>query len=410
MKINIKNITWLVLLLAVWGCSKKNEAYKDLIKGGEKYYPGVISNANYRAGKLRTQLVWNPSPDPKIVKYKIYWNNKQDSSIVDATSHNPLDTVKTIIPNLIEGTYNFIVNSVDSEGRVSISKTINGVRVYGAVYAGGIFNRGYNADDPFTVDLRTNVVSLNFNGIKLDSVTINTKTVINYVNNAGQAKSVILKPADSVATITDLKFGTDITFQSSYLPFRGAIDTFTVSTPTLFPRVTRTGDITFLYIKNAGYPFYRSDNGTGKWGLPKDWQYNSNVLNQNGGTAGGWSTDGGGLIHFESRDYGGDGVNNGKVYQTFTLPAGVYAIDVETGGYNSTFSANEIVAVGTSLPDIDNLGSPLAIFRGNQGNMGGVHTLNFTLNETTTVTFGWVVSTQTTTYLQFKGVKLRILQ
>jgi hypothetical protein len=409
MKINIKNITWLLLLLAVWGCSKKNENYKELIKGGEIYYPGVIANANYRAGKLRTQLVWNPSPDPKIVKYKVYWNNKQDSLIVNATSHNPLDTVKVLVSNLTEGTYNFSINSIDSDGHISISKTINGVRVYGAVYAGGIFNRGYNADNPFTVDITTGVVKLNFNQITLDSVTINTKTVLTYTDNAGKTQTTLLKPTDSIVTINDFKFGTDVTYQSSYLPFRGAIDTFTVAAPTLFPRVRRIGDITSLYIKNAGYPFVRGDNGTNKWGTPKDWQYNSNVLNQDGGKGGGWSWDNNGCIHFEAKDYSGDGVNNGKVYQTITLPAGSYALDIETAGYGGTFNANEIVAVANSLPDISNLGNPLAIYKGDQNNMGGVHTLSFTLATTTTITFGWVVSTQSYTYLQFKGVKLRSL-
>ncbi|SEO94642.1 protein of unknown function [Mucilaginibacter gossypiicola] len=409
MKINIKNIAWLLLLLAAWGCSKKNENYKELIKGSEIYYPGVIANANYRAGKLRTQLVWNPSPDPKIVKYKIYWNNKQDSLIIDATSHNPLDTVKVMVSNLTEGTYNFVVNSVDSDGHISIAKSINGVRVYGAIYAGGIFNRGYNADNPFTVDITTGVVKLNFNQITLDSVTVNTKTIVTYIDNAGKTQTTFLKPTDSIVTINDFKFGTDVTYQSSYLPFRGAIDTFTVAAPTLFPRVRRIGDITSLYIKNAGYPFYRSDNGTGKWGLPKDWQYNSNVVNQNGSTGGGWSTDNGGCIHFEAKDWGGDGVNNGKVYQTITLPAGNYALDIETAGYGGSLNANEIVAVGNSLPDITNLGSPLAIYKGDQNNIGGTHTLNFTLLATTTITLGWVVNTQSYTYLQFKGVKLRSL-
>jgi hypothetical protein len=133
------------------------------------------------------------------------------------------------------------------------------------------------------------------------------------------------------------------------------------------------------------------------------------VLNQDGGKGGGWSWDNNGCIHFEAKDYSGDGVNNGKVYQTITLPAGSYALDIETAGYGGTFNANEIVAVANSLPDISNLGNPLAIYKGDQNNMGGVHTLSFTLATTTTITFGWVVSTQSYTYLQFKGVKLRSL-
>jgi hypothetical protein len=388
MKINFKTIIYLLLIVVTWGCSKKNENYKKL-SDGEIYYPGVIFKPSYRAGNLRTLLVW------------------LDSMIVTADSHNPTDTIKVLVPGLKEGTYNFTVNSEDKNGRLSIAISINGVRVYGPIYQSGIFNRGYNADNPFIVDIPTGKVQLKFNQIKLDSVTINTKTVVNYVDNSGNNKSVVLKPADSVVTINDFQFGTDITYRSSYLPFRGAIDTFTVTTPTTFPKVRRVGDVTALYIKNPGYPFYRSDNGTGKWGLPKDWQYNTNVLNQDGGNGGGWSTDNGGVIHFEAKDYSGDGVNNGKVYQTISLPAGSYALDVETAGSGGTINANEIVAVGTTLPDINNIGSPLALYHGDQNSIGGTHTLSFTLTQPTTVTIGWVVSTGSYTYLQFKGLKLR---
>lgn len=397
------------MLVAAWSCSKKNENYKALTTGGEIYYPGVIFKPTYRAGNLRTQLLWNPSPDPKIVSYKIYWNNKFDSLTVQSTTHVPTDTVKVLVPSLSEGTYNFSVYSIDNQGRSSIPISINGVRVYGPIYQSGIFNRGYNADNPFTVNLQTGSVQLNFNQIKLDSVTINTNTVIKYVNTGGITKSVSLKPTDSTVLINDFQFGTVITYQSSYLPFTGAIDEFTVPNSTTFPMVKRIGDVTSIYIKNPGYPFYRSDSGTGKWGLLKDWQYNSAVINQNGGTGGGFSTDNGGCVHIEAKDYSGDGVTNGKIFQTITLPAGSYALDIETAGNGGTINANEIVAVGTSLPDITNIGNPLALFHGDQNSIGYTHTLSFTLAQQTTVTIGWVVSTGSYTYLQFKGLKLRSL-
>ncbi|HEY0273503.1 MAG TPA: DUF4998 domain-containing protein, partial [Chitinophaga sp.] len=109
MKFNCRNIIGLLLAISAMGCSKKNEDYRRLLKGGEIYYPGIIQNAGYRAGNLRTMLVWNPSPDPKIVRYKIFWNNNQDSTMLDAGSHNGKDTVSLIVPGLNEGTYNFNV-------------------------------------------------------------------------------------------------------------------------------------------------------------------------------------------------------------------------------------------------------------------------------------------------------------
>jgi hypothetical protein len=409
MKIYIKNIIWLLLIVTtIAGCSKSDLNYQKLLKGGEIVYPGVISNQNYRAGYLRTMLIWNPSPDPKIIKYKIYWNNKQDSLIVAANDHVSSDTVKVLIPNLDEGTYSFNVYSIDNGGHISIPLNINNVRVFGAIYKSALFNRGYNADTPFIVNIPTGSVQLKFN--VPDS--INIKTVIHYTDNSGKINTLLLRPDSNTITLPNFQFGTNVTYQSSYIPISGAIDTFTVANVSTYPTIKRIGDITALYIKNPGNPFYRSDTqNTDKWGYPLNWSYNTNVLNQDGNTRGGWSTDNNGCIHFEAQDYSGPGVNNGKVYQTFTLPAGNYAIDVQTAGYGGSINANEVVAAGTSLPDITALstGNTLAWFHGDQNSIGGLHTISFTLSQSTTVTFGWVVSTDSYTYLQFTSVKLRSL-
>lgn len=407
MKINIKNLIWLLFVVTMFGCSKKNEAYKDLIKGGEIYYPGVIGKPDYLAGNLRTMLLWSPSPDPKIIKYKVYWNNRQDSMTLNATSHSPLDTVKVIVPGLNEGTYNFNVYSIDSEGRSSIAININGVRVFGPKYQSGLFNRAYNAVTPYLLDILKGEVKLQFNAPD----SINTKTVVNYTDNDGKAQTAILSGISNVVTLSNFKFGTKVTYQSSYIPVRNALDTFTVGGVTDFPDINRAGDITAVFIKNPGNPFYRSDAGSGKWGLPLDWQYNSNVVNQDNGRGGGWSTDNGGVIHFEAKNYGDAPLVNGKVYQTITLPAGTYDLDFETAGYGGNFNANEVVAIGNTLPDITNLNgnnAVLAIYQGNSGNMGGTHTLTFTLTQQTEISLGWVVSEDTYTYLQFKKVALRI--
>lgn len=409
MKHTFKIMIGLCFIAALFGCSKKDENYKKLVGDGEIYYPGAISNPNYFAGYLRTQLIWSPSPDPQITKYKIFWNNKQDSMEVAAASHNPLDTVKAIIPNLREGTYTFNIYSVDRDNHVSIAKNINSVRVYGPVYLSGIFNRGYNADTPYTLDILRGSVRLKFN--RPDS--INIKTVVTYQDNSGNTNNVTLKPDSNGITLNNFKFGTNVTYQSAYIPTKGAIDVFTVPDESTYPAIVRSGDITSLFIKNSGNPFLRSDNNGGKWGNPKDWQYTPNVVNQDGGKGGGWSWDYNGVIHVEAENYSGPGVNNGKVFQTISLPAGTYSYEVTSQNYGGNINANEVVAKGTSLPDIDNLSgnsNVLAMYHGDQNSIGGVHAMTFTLTERTTVTIGWVLTLQSYTYMQFRQVALKILQ
>jgi hypothetical protein len=71
------------------------------------------------------------------------------------------------------------------------------------------------------------------------------------------------------------------------------------------------------------------------------------------------------------------------------------------------YQANEIVAAGTTLPDIDNLSGALALFQGDQYNTSGTHTITFTLTEPTTVAVGWVVHVDLYTYLEFFSIRLR---
>lgn len=136
-------------------------------------------------------------------------------------------------------------------------------------------------------------------------------------------------------------------------------------------------------------------------------------MNQDSGKGGGWSWDYNGVIHVEAENYSGPGVTNGKVFQTISLPAGTYSYEVTSQNYGGNINANEVVAKGTGLPDIDNLpgnSNVLAMYHGDQNSIGGLHTMTFTLTERTTVTIGWVLTLQSYTYMQFRQVALKILQ
>ena len=88
----------LILLLAsiflIVSCSKTPTEYRSFLGESEKIYPGVISNVKVNPGNQRILLTWQPNTDPNVTKYIVYWNNKADSIIIDATSNNSSDTIK----------------------------------------------------------------------------------------------------------------------------------------------------------------------------------------------------------------------------------------------------------------------------------------------------------------------------
>jgi hypothetical protein len=221
-------------LLFMLACSKKPTDYRDFLEGTELVYPGKVSNAKSLPGKGRLQLIWQPSPDQSIIRYRVFWNNGADSLTVNATTHNTSDTVRCTIPDLSEYVYSFMVYSYDDKGNRSVATEISNARVYGPVYTATLHNRLTDPDIPYTIN-DDNSVTLRF----VDPDTINITTQLKYTNQNGEAASVLLPPAQHELTLTDYKYGTPVLYQSSYIPVADALDTFYTAQYDTFPEIFR---------------------------------------------------------------------------------------------------------------------------------------------------------------------------
>ncbi|WP_114790790.1 DUF4998 domain-containing protein [Niabella yanshanensis] len=233
---NSKNniIIAISLLFLAISCKRYDNDYLRYFDGKESVYPGLVKSLTYRAGNLRTALSWNPSPDPSVIKYVVKWNNGQDSVVVPASSHNPEDLVSVTIPNLSEYVYSFIIYSYDDKGNRSIGQEINNVRVYGDAYKSLLQNRNINAADPY-VYADNGILTLNF----ANADTSNASTFITYTNTSNTTERKTLLPGENTIVINNYKSGTPITYNSSYIPEKNAIDTFQANTTASFPTIYR---------------------------------------------------------------------------------------------------------------------------------------------------------------------------
>jgi hypothetical protein len=194
----------------------------------------VPINVFYRPGNQRLALAWQPSPDPSIVKYMIYWNNYRDSLQVEAGSHDPADTLTVPIPGLQEYVYNFTIHAYDDKGHKSVPLEVKNARAYGPVYQSSLFNRrpaGVPVTYTYTEDQEI-VPTLHF--VRGD--TIHVATVVEYTNMAGQRLEKQLTGENSSVTLEDYRLGTVVRYRSSYVPERNAIDTFSVAAYDTFPQ------------------------------------------------------------------------------------------------------------------------------------------------------------------------------
>jgi hypothetical protein len=222
------------LFLATWyGCQKDNHAtdYKKFYDGHEIVYTGAVGFAVVQPGNLEIGLKWKVSSDPSIVKYVIYYNNKADSQIVNISGKT--DTIRAVIKGLAEYTYSFTIYSYDAKGNKSIPYEVNNAKVYGPFYIATLLNRPYDAATPYTI---TGDGYLKLNFLKPD--TINVGTTIKYTDKNGVAAQKELSGDSTSITIPDYKSGTPISYNSSYIPVRDALDVFHALKTDAFPAVT----------------------------------------------------------------------------------------------------------------------------------------------------------------------------
>ncbi|WP_121811257.1 DUF4998 domain-containing protein [Mucilaginibacter kameinonensis] len=232
MKSIIHVLSGLAGLILLAGCAKNNlqTDFKKYLGDHELVYTGAVGKVIVQPGNLEIGLKWKSSTDPSITRYIIYYNNKSDSAIVDVSA--PTDSIRTVIKGLSEYTYSFTIYSADAKGNRSVPVEVNNAKVYGPVYASTLLNRGYDAVNPYQLH---DDGSLTLNFIAPD--TINIKTVINYTNAAGAAAQAELLPGDNAITLPSYQLASPITYRSSYIPERGAIDIFSVAAADNFPRI-----------------------------------------------------------------------------------------------------------------------------------------------------------------------------
>lgn len=384
-----------ISLLFAASCSDMDD-YLKYTDGKEKLYTGKVDSVKFRSGDNRIVFQGLLIADPKIVKVKVYWNMRNDSLIMDINRSVGIDTLDVSLP-LSEGTYNFEVFTFDSDGNSSIAVNASGTS-YGNDYKESLYNRVVKKAEKIGSDVTVDW----YNGDETSPFTR-----IYYTDQGGEERIVDVRPSEKQTILSNYKEYTKFKMQTYFLPDEFAIDTF----KTEFEYVSAIEDLTAVYIKNPGNPFLRGDSNSGKWGTLKDWQWTPNVINQESNTLGGWSTNGNpsGVIHFESAGWDGDGLTNGKIYQTMNLPAGTYTFEFSREGGSNQLEAYFVAAKGTIIPDIGDMDSSSDVldkFKWNNSGMTGTDKIQIKLTDPETVTVGWVASFGTNTWQQIKYVKL----
>jgi hypothetical protein len=254
-------------------------------------------------------------------------------------------------------------------------------------------------------------VAIDFNGTAAPNITLLTSSLIKVIAPAGYTGGNV-----------------NITFNGNY----------TLTGSALSP-VLPTGDVSIYFLKNYKQPFTANNmasnqgfNGS-NWGTPDFWTINSAAQNQiNGGATvrcGGANYGKPGMANVGQlclqagfSDAIGNVVTNGKMYQTTTLPAGNYQVDIqvkESGFSNYPTLSNMylVVANGSTIPDLisaNTAPTPALATVGIQNNKSYnnpdvVQSVTFTLTQSTQVSIGFVATMVANSYVRLNYLKLTLL-
>lgn len=208
----------MALILAVAACKKGPGDYSKYLDNADAVYPGKPVSLTIQSGYNRAQLNSLISPDPRVVKIRVYWNNRQDSldgTVMQADlAKNKILTISSIP----EGIYTFQAVTFDAAGHRSVVTEKTGP-VYGPNYVKTLVNRVFKAK----LTIAGSPAVQWFSETDTSSAIVGVR--VTYPLTAGGSAQVFTLRNRDTSILTGAKTGGKFFYKTAYIP-KGAIDTF----------------------------------------------------------------------------------------------------------------------------------------------------------------------------------------
>jgi len=212
-------LTIIALVFIVMSCGKWNAMQDQFIKDGELTYTAKADSVKARGGINRIELSWLFLSDPKISRYKVYWNNRRDSIVNAFTRSSGVDSVKVMITDLVEGIHHFEIFTYDNEGNSSVKAEVI-ARAYGALYQKTLLARAFRGTSRFKNDM-----TVEWSLADEDLLRVEVK----YKDRSGQDRIVNAAKAVETSLLKDFPYGGTFETRSVFLPNQNGLDTFYTS-------------------------------------------------------------------------------------------------------------------------------------------------------------------------------------
>jgi len=373
-KINMRFLFAALFVTAtLFSCSKWDD-YKKYTANGEIIYSGKLDSVKTFSGKYRIRINGKLNVDPKISAVKIFWNNNADSVVYEINRSSTGDVFDQTF-TMPESITTFTVYTYDADGNKSVPVNVVG-KSYGDAYRRRLSNR-------LITNLSFTSTNTTINWEPMDMSTGAQYTEVEYVVD-GETKHIVTPVSESSTVLEGLNTTTPIKFRTIFKPEATSIDTFAVEYQDKLIKVVPP-------LKNRKVPFIASEK-SGRWGNLADWQSNAAVKNHGG--YGGWDEWNSNIFNVES-GWGSPAVTNGKIWQTLTLGPDNYTFEIsDLMNTNLTDQDNAylVVALGSDLPDVENINTALGYVKIVSGKPVGELNVKFSITQKSEVSLGYLTT------------------
>jgi hypothetical protein len=221
MKTIYKYLILTLLFYSVFtSCKEMDSMYKEFVVPGGIIYTQKVTSPLVYPGRNRVKISWQKGSDPNVIKARIFWNNYSDSVEVNIT---PTDNIiSTIIDNLPEKSYSFIIKTYDVKGNSSVPVELLS-QVYGNQYQAALLNRPLNS---LELDVQNRLI-INWGDADISNGAFSTD--IKYTDTSGKTQIRLFPVKESISIIPDNQPGSAIQIRTAFLPDSLSIDVFYTS-------------------------------------------------------------------------------------------------------------------------------------------------------------------------------------
>lgn len=218
MRINFQTSAFIsmIIIIIMAACKKMDDSYRQFIEGGETVYIAKADSVKVKGGLNRVEVSWLLLSDPKVDRYKLFWNNRQDSLENTVIKTHDVDTVRVMLNDMGEGTHYFEIVMFDKDGNSSLPVEALGV-VYGERYQSGLLGRTYRSIERIGNDLEIDWMPAEPSLVGVE---------LKYQSTDGGVIERVVSSSVELDTLENFPIGGSFEYRSIFRPDSTSLDLF----------------------------------------------------------------------------------------------------------------------------------------------------------------------------------------